>query len=186
MASNINPANLDINFPIAGQDNDTQTFRDNFSAIRNNFLLAQSEISALQTTISTAPTIKPVPASAGATGTAGQIAYGLAYYTPTVTNTYATGNLVKVGTITNLHAGQKFILDNNLGGLTTGTTYYIKHVYSSGNITLANAQLTSISETVTLTTATAGTTMTANVSSYYIYVCVGTNVWQRTPLVTWQ
>jgi hypothetical protein len=186
MASNINPANLDINFPIAGQDNDTQTFRDNFSATRNNFLTAKTEISALQTTIATAPTIKSVPVSASADGTAGQIAYGLAYYNPTVANTYATGNLVKVGNIVNLQAGQKFILDNNLGGLTSGTTYYIKHVYSSGNITLANAQLTSINETVTLTTDTANVTMTANISSYYMYVCVNTNVWQRTPLATWQ
>ena len=35
MASNINPANVDGTYPIAGQDNDSQGFRDNFSVIKN-------------------------------------------------------------------------------------------------------------------------------------------------------
>lgn len=39
---------IDINYPVAGQDNDTQGFRDNFTAIQNAFLVASSEISNLQ------------------------------------------------------------------------------------------------------------------------------------------
>ena len=35
MASNINYVNVDETFPVAGQDNDSQGFRDNFSTIRN-------------------------------------------------------------------------------------------------------------------------------------------------------
>ncbi len=31
MASNITTTNLDENFPVAGRDNDSQGFRDNFS-----------------------------------------------------------------------------------------------------------------------------------------------------------
>ena len=46
--SNINPYNIDGTFPVAGQDNDSQGFRDNFTNIRNNFSYAQSEISDLQ------------------------------------------------------------------------------------------------------------------------------------------
>ena len=46
--SNINPNNIDGTFPIAGQDNSSQGFRDNFTNIRNNFSYAQSEISDLQ------------------------------------------------------------------------------------------------------------------------------------------
>ena len=30
MASNINPNNIDTTYPVAGQDNDSQGFRDNF------------------------------------------------------------------------------------------------------------------------------------------------------------
>lgn len=75
MASNINPTNIDITYPIAGQDNDTQGFRDNFSSIKNNFLVAASEISSLQTSVSSTPSFTAVPASSSAPGNAGQIAY---------------------------------------------------------------------------------------------------------------
>ena len=36
MASNIVPGNIDGTFPKAGQDNSSQGFRDNFSAINTN------------------------------------------------------------------------------------------------------------------------------------------------------
>lgn len=48
MASNINFANIDGNFPVAGQDNDSQGFRDNFTNIKNNLNYAKSEIEDLQ------------------------------------------------------------------------------------------------------------------------------------------
>jgi len=48
MASNINANNVDGTYPIAGQDNDSQGFRDNFTNIKNNFTNAKSEIEDLQ------------------------------------------------------------------------------------------------------------------------------------------
>lgn len=48
MASNINPNNIDTTYPIAGQDNDSQGFRDNFTNIKSNFTEAESEIDDLQ------------------------------------------------------------------------------------------------------------------------------------------
>ena len=48
MASNINPYNIDGTFPVAGQDNSSQGFRDNFTNIKNNFSFAQNEINDLQ------------------------------------------------------------------------------------------------------------------------------------------
>jgi hypothetical protein len=48
MASNINPYNVDGTFPIAGQDNSSQGFRDNFTNIKNNLIFAASEIGDLQ------------------------------------------------------------------------------------------------------------------------------------------
>jgi hypothetical protein len=49
MASNIVPGNIDGTYPKAGQDNSSQGFRDNFSAIKNNFTESKTEIEALQT-----------------------------------------------------------------------------------------------------------------------------------------
>lgn len=48
MASQIQPYNIDGTFPVAGQDNSSQGFRDNFTNIKNNFIFAQGEINDLQ------------------------------------------------------------------------------------------------------------------------------------------
>ena len=48
MASNINTSNIDTAYPVAGQDNDSQGFRDNFTNINDNFTEAKSEIEDLQ------------------------------------------------------------------------------------------------------------------------------------------
>jgi hypothetical protein len=48
VTSNINFAAINENFPVAGQDNDTQTFRDNFDTIKTNFSSAKTEITDLQ------------------------------------------------------------------------------------------------------------------------------------------
>jgi hypothetical protein len=48
MASNINANNIDGNYPVAGQDNDSQGFRDNFTNTRTNFQFAANEINDLQ------------------------------------------------------------------------------------------------------------------------------------------
>jgi hypothetical protein len=48
MASNINPYNVDGTFPVAGQDNSSQGFRNNFTNIKNNFIFAQNELTDLQ------------------------------------------------------------------------------------------------------------------------------------------
>ena len=49
MASSIVPGNIDGTYPKAGEDNSSQGFRDNFSAIKTNFTEAKSEIEAMQT-----------------------------------------------------------------------------------------------------------------------------------------
>lgn len=50
MTSNINTDDIDVEFPLAGQDNDSQGFRDNFSVILDNFESAKTEIQQLQDT----------------------------------------------------------------------------------------------------------------------------------------
>lgn len=48
MASSINPNNIDGAYPVAGQDNDSQGFRDNFTNTKTNFEYAANEITDLQ------------------------------------------------------------------------------------------------------------------------------------------
>jgi hypothetical protein len=48
MTSRIVPTNIDGTFPVAGQDNSSQGFRDNFTNIKNNFTFARNEITDLQ------------------------------------------------------------------------------------------------------------------------------------------
>lgn len=48
MTSSISTTGINVNYPVAGVDNNSQGFRDNFSAIANQFTTAASEITALQ------------------------------------------------------------------------------------------------------------------------------------------
>ena len=48
MTSQINPNNIDGAYPVAGQDNDSQGFRDNFTNTKTNFAYASAEITDLQ------------------------------------------------------------------------------------------------------------------------------------------
>jgi hypothetical protein len=48
VTSNINYASINENFPVAGEDNDTQTFRDNFDTIKTSLLTAKNEVEDLQ------------------------------------------------------------------------------------------------------------------------------------------
>lgn len=51
MSSNINPNNIDTAYPVAGQDNDSQGFRDNFTNIKTNFDSAKTEIDDVQSKV---------------------------------------------------------------------------------------------------------------------------------------
>ena len=46
--SNIYTDNINGNYPIAGQDNNSQGFRDNFTSIKNNLTIAKNEIAEIQ------------------------------------------------------------------------------------------------------------------------------------------
>jgi hypothetical protein len=51
MASSITPNNIDGTYPVAGQDNNSQGFRDNFTNTKTNFERARDEITDLQTKV---------------------------------------------------------------------------------------------------------------------------------------
>lgn len=48
MTSTINYLSINENFPVSGQDNDTQIFRDNFDTIKTSLRSANTEITTLQ------------------------------------------------------------------------------------------------------------------------------------------
>ena len=48
MTSNINPNNINGAYPVAGQDNNSQGFRDNFTNTKTNFAYAAAEITDLE------------------------------------------------------------------------------------------------------------------------------------------
>ena len=49
MASSISTTSINATFPVAGQDNDSQGFRDNFSQLKTQLDTASSEITTIQT-----------------------------------------------------------------------------------------------------------------------------------------
>ena len=51
MASLINPNDIDGAYPVAGQDNNSQGFRDNFTNTKTNFTYAANEITDLQNNV---------------------------------------------------------------------------------------------------------------------------------------
>ena len=105
MASNINDTGVNKDYPVAGQDNDSQGFRDNFNVIKDNFVAAKSEIETLQTT--TAQGVTYTPAQPG-----GQ-----------ATNNFL-GNILK---------NANFI-DNSYGYFAGGTVNTSQNInYSNGN-----------------------------------------------------
>jgi len=72
---------IDPGFPQAGQDNDSQGFRDNFTNILSNFATAKDEISSLQAEIATVaiPTTVPVSSAGQAGDRIGMIAADATY-----------------------------------------------------------------------------------------------------------
>jgi hypothetical protein len=131
MASLINPSNIDVTYPIAGQDNDTQGFRDNFNNIKNNLTTAKNEISDIQSTLG------------GLYGNANVVAY-LSTSNVTIANLTVinsaniNGNITATGmTLTSAiqFANLSTTQINAITTLSRGMTVYN---YSTGNIQVYN------------------------------------------------
>lgn len=120
--SNINPQNIDGTYPIAGQDNNSQGFRDNFTNTVNNFTFAAAELTDLQNNA----LLKAPLGSVGQSGTpTNNMNY--AYLTaPQLIQTVETIN--NLGTITN---GGNVTVD--------WTTGHYQTVSLAGSATLAFA-----------------------------------------------
>jgi hypothetical protein len=110
MASNINTSNIDANFPVQGEDNPSQGFRDNYSYIKIALDTAASEITALQS--------NPVGVS-------------------TATST-STG-VVKIGSGINLAGDGTISVPYILPSYTTSTVYSISPALAGALVFVTNA-----------------------------------------------
>lgn len=66
--SNITTTNINVNYPVPGQDNDSQGFRDNFFNLRAALNTAKTEITTLQSAMNLWPDDLPIPAGWEETG----------------------------------------------------------------------------------------------------------------------
>jgi len=154
--------NINATFPVAGQDNDSQGFRDNFASIKSALTEANTEVSALQTVVVTTADLatqstpvtnnfqNSVISNAGFTKLSG------VFYGP---NTHVTTN-----TNVDLSNGpiQKFIIAGNVTLTFTdwpSNSNYLNATYSTVRVMLYGDQLNSY--TVTLSTANSGTLVPA-------------------------
>ena len=144
MASNINPNNIDGAYPVAGQDNNSQGFRDNFTNIKTNFQFTEDEINDLQN----------------------KVILKAALIGQTLDNNMS-GALLQAARIQNFSAS-KFPLAGTTGTITVNyTSGHYQTVSTAGNITLAFSQfpvaqygllriqfnITNVAHTVTLPAA---------------------------------
>lgn len=127
MASQVNPNTIDITYPVAGQDNNSQGFRDNFTNIQTNLQVVKDELEDLQS--------KVVLKSALNGTTLDNDFNGNVMINPAVSgNLYIRGAEVKTN-----YEYETFNADGLLtitsGKLAAGTqTFYIDNTSSSGTL----------------------------------------------------
>lgn len=127
MTSQINPNNVNTAYPVAGQDNSTQGFRDNFTNIKLNFTYAASEISALQNNVVY-------------TGNVNDLGGGTLYDAKLQNTKYATISLGNAAPVANINyasgAFQSFTANAN-------TTLSITNLPPAGNTAVLTLSITS-------------------------------------------
>lgn len=159
MSSNINPNNINGNFPVAGQDNDSQGFRDNFTNILNNFSFAATEIGDLQNATTAIQTV--VQSNGNVEAYYGNIAQGL-----TVNK---TTHLIGAAT---LDANLNVAGSTNLTGNLYNTSAYLSNVVVNGNANVANLYTTGTTVTTGYQyyapTTNATYTMWSNISRFIL------------------
>jgi hypothetical protein len=148
MTSQVNPNNIDGSYPVAGQDNDSQGFRDNFTNVRNNFTFIKAEVEDLQNkavlksslTNSTLNNDFAGNAISNATLTSWRETYN------NVTNTasgaisidFANGNFQKIG-VTGAVSSLTFSWPDNTSGYYASIKLWINVANSAHTVTFATA-----------------------------------------------
>ena len=167
MTSAIVPGNIDGTFPIAGQDNSSQGFRDNFTAIKNNFTTAATEITNLQAN----------KASTDANTSFNDKVVSRATLKDTAETVYAHGT-VSSGTLTLNHENGNF----QTATITGNVTFAFSNFPTSGTLGRI-VLLTTVSSGVTALTMPSAVKKASNVtgsdgSSVTVNPGVGRYMWE--------
>ena len=184
MSSNINDTNIDSTYPIAGKDNDSQGFRDNFAAIKSNFTSAKDEIEDLQSKVLLKSALEGDTLNndlGGSNISNGSYTnfHGTAYTNSSVNTTadidIQNGNL-QVFTVSNNttmtfvnwpeapnHANVRIHLKSSSSTINVGNDIVIGKRYTINEINNTNFVSMGADPTATITNGTiSGTTLTAN------------------------
>ena len=181
--SNINPQSIDGTYPIAGQDNNSQGFRDNFTNTINNFTFAAAELTDLQNNA----ILKAALGSVGQTGTpTNDMNY--AY----LTHAQLKGTTWTRNDIGNVVSGGSFTVDWSTGQIqrvgvdTTATMSFASTWPTSGLWTHLRLQVNTYANAATITFPssitnvssiqgyTSGTSVSLAAGGYYVFE-FGTN-----------
>ena len=98
MSSNINYSSINVNYPVAGTENNPQGFRDNFASIKDGLEVMNSEISGIQALVADISDGNYAVDKIGATGARGVTgSTGISGYTGSVGTTGGNGATGPVG-----------------------------------------------------------------------------------------
>jgi hypothetical protein len=154
MASNINTTTIDATYPIAGQDNDTQGFRNNWTSIVSNFTTASLEISNIQSNLATLQ---------GYLTPTGNVYAGNLYVGNIIATTSNLSLTSGSFTAANVNANAATISGNiSTGNLTVnGITTQVGNLYVQGNLVVSGTTTSVVKEVISSTEVIAGQ-LTAN------------------------
>jgi len=132
MTSQINPNNINGNYPVAGQDNNSQGFRDNFTNTGTNFSYAAQEITDLQNKVLVTAQLTGVYQSATISGNV-----NLGFNSWPAAGQYATLRTQLTTTVANA----VLTMPTSVGNSSTYTSlqYIIGRTANTQNVTMANA-----------------------------------------------
>lgn len=145
MTSRIVPTNIDGTFPVAGQDNSSQGFRDNFTNIKNNFTFARNEISDLQDKVLLKSALDGTTLSNDLSGTQ-LVRPQLSAWTQSYINLTSVAGLVNI----NYNSGNLQRLESSGGTGSDITLSFINWPASGYGIVRIWVEITDVTHTVTL------------------------------------
>lgn len=176
MTSQVNPYNIDENFPVAGQDNPSQGFRNNFTNIQNNLQTIKDEIDDLHAKVLVKTPLNGVAMNNDLQGNVisnpsfnGQITVsGVVNSTNYVYNALSSNDKLEI-TTTRLSAGQSTFYVDNVSG-SENLLSNIAVVLPTPSATVANGAVIAVSTicpitNVVWTAATGGSTYIKGVTS---------------------
>jgi hypothetical protein len=154
MSSQITPNSINQNYPVAGVDNNSQGFRDNFTSIKNNFTVTAREINDLMDKVVVkAPLTYGSTPSATSNNLADAILEGAVFKDCSLT-TATKGTVTTAGTLTINYSDGSF-QTVTLSGSSVSSTLAFSNLPPSGNYgeLKLRVNVTDVTHTITLPAA---------------------------------